>query len=83
MNNVKFKDRSFNYCFDCGWGEKGVHNVGLTYAQAFDIIKSLASEESALRWAKEEDNYWEFRVDYYMVADCEFHEDDWEGSQDY
>lgn len=83
MNNIQFKDRLFNLCYNCGWGEQGVQEVNLTHEQAFNLIKTMASQENAGRWAKEEDTRYEFNIYRYMVADCDFEESEWEGSQDY
>jgi hypothetical protein len=82
-NTVPFKDRAFNFCFNCGWGEKGVHDMDLSYEQAYALLVSRGSKETAERWAENEETYFEFRDDYYMIADCDFEEEDWEGSQDY
>lgn len=82
-NAILFKNRTFNFCFDCGWGEKGVHDVNLSYAEAYTLLTLNSSEETAQRWTKNEDTYFDFKVHSYMVADCDFVESDWEGSLDY
>ena len=79
---TNFKDQSFNHCYDCGYGEKGVHDVGLTFEEAYEIISSRSSKYVADEWVKNECNDVEYRFDTYMIADCEFDMDDWVGSSD-
>jgi hypothetical protein len=78
-----FKEKQFYYCFDCGWGERGVHEFAISFQQAYDIIKTRTNEETADAWLTQEDNYYEFRSDYYMLTEDMFDLDQWEGSEDY
>lgn len=78
-----FQKQAFYFCYDCGWGEKGVTETCLTFQQAFDIIEEQSGKECAERFAKEEEGWFDFRVDRYMISEECFNEEDWEGSQDY
>ena len=78
-----FKEQLFNHCYDCGYGEQGVHDTGLTFSNAYEIISSRASKDVADMWVKNQYNNVEYRFNTYMIADCEFDEDDWQGSADW
>jgi hypothetical protein len=80
---INFKDQLFNRCFDCGWGEKGVHDYGMTYDQVVTYLKSI-NEETAERFIEAEDGYFEFRYgDDYIISENCFDAEQWEGSDDY
>ena len=80
----KFKEMAFHYCFNCGYGECGVHDYFLTFDEAYDIIVRRSCREDADRWVESEDTHFDFGYgDYYMVADFIFDEEHWEGSDDY
>ena len=75
-----FKTRTFHYCFNCGWGECGVHEHFITFQQAYDIIVKRGCKEQADVWETTEDPHFCFGYgDYYMVADDWFDAEDWEG----
>lgn len=78
-----FKNQTFYYCYDCGWGERGVHEYDISFAQAREIIADRASEETAAKWEADADGYYEFRPDYYMISKAAFVEEHWEGSEDW
>lgn len=80
---LPFRENTFFYCFDCGWGEKGVHEGWLTFDAAYSIIEDRAGKEAADNWVEEEDEHCEFRPDYYMISERMFDRDEWEGSDDY
>lgn len=82
-NTTKFQSQRFHHCFDCGYGEKGVHSSGLSFEEAYKILESH-SIETAIRWKQSCETYFDYgHGDYYMIADTDFNEEDWEGSQDY
>jgi hypothetical protein len=78
-----FNEQSFYFCYDCGWGEKGVSEYCISFQQACDIILDCSCKECVERFIKEEDGWFEFRVDRYMISEECFKDEDWEGSQDY
>lgn len=63
--------------------EKRVFTYGMSYDAVVAHLKSI-DEETAERFIKEEDTYFEFRYgNDYIVADCDYVDSDWEGSDDY
>ena len=83
MKLKAFKDLLFFNCYDCGWGEKGVSDSCLTFEEAYSIIKEVSGVECADRFEKEEEDYFDYGINHYMVSKRHFVEADWEGSQDY
>ena len=83
MKSIPFKDRRFYYCFDCGWGEKGVHEYGISFDEAIEIMRKKCSDGFLVNWASDEDGSVEFSDNYYMLDQYWFVDSDWEGSQDY
>jgi hypothetical protein len=73
-NVMKFKDKTFYYCYDCGYGERGVSERGISYDEAFYLLKG-----DAAKWAAREDGFFKVGVNHYMVASDEYIEEDWEG----
>ena len=80
---VPFKQDTFYHCYDCGWGECGVHDYAITYDQAYQIIADRSGKEAADKWAETEDDYFEFYGERHMVASGSFHPENWEGSDDW
>ena len=78
-----FKQDTFYRCYDCGWGEKGVHDYEITFDQAYQIIVDRSGKEAADRWAETEEDYFYFGVDQYMLTSGSFDADAWEGSDDW
>jgi hypothetical protein len=81
MNN--FKDKLFTRCFDCGWGEKGVHDVNLSFNQMFAEIELYHSLSAANAWAESDDDYFEINNTHTIMSSELFDSSEWEGSQDY
>ena len=78
----KFQEGTFYYCFDCGWGEKGVHGL-LSFEQAKKLLLEKAGEEMVERWETTEDTDFDFTEDYYIVHESAFRDEDWEGTDDW
>jgi hypothetical protein len=81
--DTPFQEQAFYYCYDCGWGEKGVTDYCISFQQAYDIILDSTCKEVADRFKNEEEGWFDFRVDRYMISEQCFNDEDWQGSQDY
>jgi hypothetical protein len=60
-----------------------VHDYGISFDQAREIIADRSGEETAANWESSEDGHFQFHVDYYMVDEYQFSDELWEGSDDY
>jgi hypothetical protein len=78
-----FESHTFYYCYDCGYGERGVHENNLSFHKAFEIIKDRAGLDTAENWRNSKDGYFEFCGDYHMVSDKDFLAEHWESSDDW
>lgn len=78
-----FKEGAFYHCYDCGWGERGIHEYAIDFDQARAILVSYSGEDTAKQWEESEETYLEFGVDYYMVHESDFDEELWEGTDDW
>ena len=62
-----FDEQTFYHCYDFGYGEKGIVEYCLTFQQAYEIIKDTSFEETAEQFKKQEDGWFNFSVDRYMI----------------
>lgn len=83
MKLKEFKDLLFFHCYDCGWGERGVHARLLTFDEAYKVILYGASKAAADEWAHSEYDEFDFGISSIMISKRAFVEADWVGSNDY
>jgi hypothetical protein len=79
---IEFKDKLFSRCFDCGWGEKGIHHFNLTFDEMFEVLKQHHSVSFAVEWANSNDDFYEKDI-YTIMSSDYFNSEDWGDSEDF
>lgn len=78
-----WKEITFAYCYDCGYGEKGCISQNNSFENAFRL-SGMSNEEEFISKLDYFNGWFElFNGTHFIIEQANFDREDWEGSQDY